>query len=273
MDDLREDLALAAAAAKAGGALAAEHFGKSVKTWDKGDATPVCEIDIAVNDLIEQHLRPARPGYGWLSEETKDNAQRLSAKRLWVVDPIDGTRAYLSGKPEYSISIACVEDGRPIAAALYDPSADQLFTAIAGQGAQCNAQPLQVSDWQDALTAHLILDKTMAEHDYWPQPWQPRSLVRPNSMALRLAWVATGKHDLTMALSAKQDWDIAAADLILSEAGGRLTNEQGSGLTYNAPEPTHPFIVGAAPGVHAAACAQMRGLIATYRAKHPAEGD
>lgn len=271
MDDLREDLALAAAAAKAGGALAAEHFGKAVKTWDKSDKTPVCEIDIAVNDLIERQLRAARPSYGWLSEETKDNDARLSAKRLWVVDPIDGTHAYLKGKPEYCVSIACVEDGRPIVAALYDPSADAMFTAVHGQGAQRNDIRIQVSDWDDAVTARLILDKTMAEHAYWPQPWQPRSLVRPNSMALRLAWVATGDHDLTMALSAKRDWDIAAADLILREAGGRMTDEQGEELTYNEPEPSHPFLVGAAPGVHEAACAQMRGLIETYRAKHPEE--
>lgn len=269
MEDLQEDLTLAVRAAKAGGRLAAETFGKPVKTWEKTDATPVSEVDIAVNDILERHLRSARPSYGWLSEETKDSATRLTANRLWVVDPIDGTRAYLKGLPEYCISIACVERGKPVVAALYDPSADHMFTAIAGQGAQRNETKLQVSDWDDALTSHLILDETMSQHAYWPEPWRPRSLVRPNSMALRLAWVATGAHDLTMALSAKQDWDIAAADLLLREAGGCMTDEHGDDLVYNTPDARHPFLVGAAPGVHEGACTQLRGLIKTYRAKHP----
>lgn len=272
MDDLQSDLALVVKAAKAGGALAAKHFRTQVKAWEKGKGDPVSEIDIAVNDLIEGQLRTARPGYGWLSEETKDNAARLDAKRLWVVDPIDGTRAYLKGLPEYCVSIACVENGRPILGALYDPSADTLFSAITGQGAQCNGAPMAASDWTDALTAKLILAKDMAEHHYWPKPWTPRSLVRPNSMALRIAWVATGEHDLTMALSAKQDWDIAAADVILTEAGGRMTDEMGAGLVYNKASTSHPFLVGAAPGVHDAACQQLRGLIETYRANMADEG-
>lgn len=269
MGDLSADLELAAKAAKAGGALAAKHFKQSVKTWNKDDASPVSEIDLAVNDLIERELRSARPSYGWLSEETKDNSARLDAKRLWVVDPIDGTRAYIDGKPEYCVSIACVENGKPIVAALYDPSADELFLAVTGQGATKNETPLQVSAHDDALTAHLILDKKMSQHEYWPKPWTPRSLIRPNSMALRLAWVATGKHDLTMALSKKQDWDIAAADLIVREAGGCMTDEAGGQLIYNEPDCSHPFIVGSAPGVHEEACQQLRGLIAIYRAKHP----
>jgi len=256
-------------AARNGGALAAKHFRTDIRVWEKAKGDPVSEIDLAVNDLLEQHLRSARPSYGWLSEETKDNAARLQAKRLWVVDPIDGTRAYIKGRPEYCVSIACVQDGKPIVAALYDPSADAMFTAIAGQGAQRNDAPIHASDWDDALTARLVLGKDMAQHDYWPQPWAPRSLVKPNSMAMRLAWVATGDHDLTFGIGEKQDWDLAAADLILREAGGLMTDEHAQLLTYNAPSTGHPFVVGGAPGVHDAACAQLRGLIATYRAKHP----
>lgn len=267
--DLKADLQLAVDAARAGGELAAQNFGRDMRVWEKAKGDPVSEIDIAVNDLIAQQLRSARPSYGWLSEETKDNTDRLDKQRLWVIDPIDGTRAYIKGRPEYCVSIACVEAGRPVVAALYDPSANEMYTAMAGGGAWRNDVPLRASTHSDALTARLVLAPDMAGHAYWPQPWAPRSLVRPNSMALRIAWVATGEHDLTMALSTKQDWDLAAADLILSEAGGRMTDQDGTALNYNAPSTGHPFVVGGAPGVHDVACAQLRGLIATYRAKHP----
>lgn len=262
-----DDLRLAVEAAKAGGALAAKHFRTEVHAWEKGADGPVSEVDIAVNDLIEAHLRTARPTYGWLSEETKDNDERLSAERLWVVDPIDGTRAYLSGLPEYCISIACVEHGRPICAALYDPSADAMYTAQRGGGAHLNGAVMSVSGWAEPLTSKLILAQDMTESELWPQPWAPRALTRPNSMALRIAWVASGAYDLTMALSEKQDWDLAAADLILAEAGGTITTHHGEPLTYNTPTTGHPFVVAATPAVHDTACAQVRGLIANYQAR------
>ncbi|MEO0410878.1 MAG: 3'(2'),5'-bisphosphate nucleotidase CysQ [Pseudomonadota bacterium] len=268
---LAADLKTVIAAAKAGGALAAKHFKTTIKIWDKAKGDPVTEIDLAVNDLLETALRSARPSYGWLSEETKDTPQRLSAKRAWVVDPIDGTRAYIKGLPEYCISIACVEDGQPLLGVLYDPSADKTYAALAGGGAQLNGTPITVSDWSDTLTSRMIMAQDMAEHRLWPKPWHPRALVRPNSMALRLGWVASGAYDLTIALSDKQDWDIAAADIILSEAGGHLTDHHGKVRRYNQANTSHPFVVGAAPGVHTEACAQIRGLVANYQAEQAAQ--
>ncbi|MEM9289645.1 MAG: 3'(2'),5'-bisphosphate nucleotidase CysQ [Pseudomonadota bacterium] len=266
-----EDLEVAIAAAHKGGALAAEHFGTDFKSWKKDGGDPVTEIDLAVNAILEETLRGARPSYGWLSEETKDDQSRLSAQRVWVVDPIDGTRAFMKGRAEFCVSIACVEAGEVLTAVLYDPIAKATYTASKGGGAWLGESRLQVSETSDALTSRLVLEEDFARHRLWPQPWQPASCIRPNSMALRLAFVATGAHDLTLAVSAKQDWDIAAADLILREAGGRMTDQHGGALRYNKTSTRHPVLVGAAPGVHDFTCAQVRGLIQNYQAEQAAQ--
>src|SRR6266436_402207 len=140
------DHALLVAAVREAGALAMRHFRTDVKVWEKQDGTPVSDADIAVNMHIQRRLSEARPHYGWLSEETESDPARLACRSVWVVDPIDGTRAFLQGVPHFCHAVALVEDGRPVAAALYNPAVDEFYEAVAGQGARLNGRPIQVSD-------------------------------------------------------------------------------------------------------------------------------
>src|SRR5262245_57502445 len=129
-------------AVREAGALALSKFGAPVKNWTKGKDSPVCEADIAVDHLLRERLMAATPDYGWLSEESADDPARLAARRVWVVDPIDGTRGFIAGRHAWASSAALVESGRPIAAALFAPVTDEMFRAVEGQGATRNGQPI-----------------------------------------------------------------------------------------------------------------------------------
>src|ERR1700687_2946560 len=138
MADQPDDQALLMAAVREAGAIAMRHFGTPVNTWEKAGGTPVSDADIAVNQHLQRRLGGARPDYGWLSEETEDDETRLTHRKVWVVDPIDGTRAFLQGVPHFCHAVALVEDGRPVLAALFNPAVDEFYEAIAGQGARLN---------------------------------------------------------------------------------------------------------------------------------------
>jgi myo-inositol-1(or 4)-monophosphatase len=231
-----------AAAVRDAGALALAKFRSPLKTWNKNNSSPVCEVDIAVNDLLRERLSGA-DGIGWLSEESLDDAARMQAPRLWVVDPIDGTRAYIAGFPDWSISVALVENGRPIVAAVFAPVADEMFLAIAGEGATLNASPIKVTagtlDGARVAGPPGYLKRLVAI--------EPRLAPVPkiHSLALRFARVAQGQIDAAFASGNSHDWDLAAADLLVHEAGGALTTFAGQLLTYNRADPVHKPLVAA----------------------------
>lgn len=236
---LRERLATASREA---GALALKTFRGDIRSWTKGNASPVCEADIAVDTLLRERL--SAPGFGWLSEETADDRTRLAARRVFIVDPIDGTRAYLAGKPDWSISAALVEDGRPVIAAVYAPVEDELFLAVAGQGASRNGVPIKVDDGH-------MLDSTRFAG---PQSYLDRfaklgaritPIPKIHSLALRLTRVAQGRIDAAFASANGHDWDLAAADLLVHEAGGAMTTLAGKPLVYNLNDPIHDALVAA----------------------------
>lgn len=238
------------AAVREAGALALGKFRAPLKSWNKDNDSPVSEADIAVNEFLQERLRNASGDIGWLSEETEDDPERLRANRVWIVDPIDGTRAYIGGLQDWSISAALVENGRPIVAALFAPATDEFFAAVAGRGATRNGARIAPTDG-DIENANIA----------GPPGYLRRlgavappfiALPKIHSLALRFARVAHGGIDVAFASSNSHDWDLAAADLLVHEAGGALTTFGGQPLTYNRPEPIHPPLAAAGPRRHAA---------------------
>ena len=247
------DLQLIEAAAREAGALALDYRRQGkVKVWGKPGGSPVTNADIAVDKLLTETLRAARPDYGWLSEETADDSSRLKARRAFVVDPIDGTLAYMKDRPHWAVSIAVVEDGQPIAGVLHAAAHGETFVAEAGQGARLNGQPIQVSDRARLDGAALLADARYLRRPDWPEPWpEDLRIETRNSVAYRMALVACSGFDAVVALSSKCDWDLAASDLIVREAGGLATDHRGRRFAYNQASVEKPSLVCAGPALHA----------------------
>ncbi|MBN9592565.1 MAG: 3'(2'),5'-bisphosphate nucleotidase CysQ [Alphaproteobacteria bacterium] len=258
------DLALIVPVIAEAGAIARRYFGGTFKRWDKGKGQPVTEADIAVDRFLRETLRAARPGYGWLSEETDDDLIRLDKRTLFVVDPIDGTIAFMKGRPHFTISIAVVTDEVPVVGAILNPITGECFTAIAGCGAQLNGRAIGTSAATEVEGCHMLADKTMFAHPGWNtpplRPWPAMEIENRNSVAYRMALVAGGGFDAMLALSAKRDWDIAAGDLILREAGGKVTGHEGTPLRYNSPAAIQPTVLGAGAALHPQLLARIKPI-------------
>jgi myo-inositol-1(or 4)-monophosphatase len=233
------------------GALALSMFGAPIKNWTKGaSSSPVSDADIAVDVLLTERLRAEEPGFAWLSEETADDPARLAARHVWIVDPIDGTRGYIAGMPDWAVSVALVEDGRPIVACLFAPVSDEFFMAAAGLGATLNGEPIAVAPGSSLAGIRVAGPKNFLERV--SQFALPFTVVpRIHSLALRLARVAEGTIDAAVAGGNSHDWDLAAADLLVHEAGGALTPFGGGPLIYNRPVPRHGMLVAAGRDRHA----------------------
>ena len=231
------------------GAAARAAFGSPVKTWVKEHNSLVSEVDIAVNQLLQERLTAIAPDVGWLSEETEDDRTRLAATRVWVVDPIDGTRAFIAGYPDWAVSVALVEASRPVVAAIYAPLSEELFLAVAGGGATRNGTPITATPG-DAIEGVRIsgpkkfLDRLAAATSAFTV------VPRIRSLALRLARVADGTLDAAFASHNSHDWDLAAADLLVHEAGGALTTIGGITLAYNRATTAHDGLVAAGLARH-----------------------
>lgn len=238
-------------------ALKARRDGLSIQ-YKSADNSPVTDADMAVDRLLKDELLGARPNYGWLSEETVDDLARLAQPVLFVVDPIDGTRAYMNNKPWFAVCIAIVQDGRPVAGVVHAPELGETYEAVLGGGARLNGEPIRASAIDDLAGCAMIGDARMFTEEAWAEPWPQMRIESRNSVAYRMALVASGKADATVALTPKSDWDIAAADLIVSEAGGCVTDHQGEQFSYNRRVPRHPALVCGAPAVHPLLLARVR---------------
>jgi myo-inositol-1(or 4)-monophosphatase len=241
--------ALAHVVQEAGG-LALSKFRTTFRTWTKNQSSPVSEVDVAVNDLLRERLVALAPGYGWLSEETADDPARQRARRVWVVDPIDGTRAFIAGSPEWALAAAVVEEGRPIASAIFAPALATLFTAGGGTGAQRNGESIAVT-LGDAIDGVRMAGPRRQIERLSPITRRMEAMPLSRSLALRFARVAEGTVDVTFASDNAHDWDLAAADLLVHEAGGALTTLAGQPLLYNGTELTHGALVAAGRARHA----------------------
>lgn len=255
------DLAAAVSAiAREAGALAMARWGTDVRRWDKADSSPACEIDLAVDGLLRERLSALAPDAGWLSEETIDDPDRLARSRVWIVDPIDGTRDYLRGRTGWAVSIALVENGRPVIAVLDAPARGEHWVAALGDGATRNGVAIRTSD-------HGALAGARVPADALPKVDRDFVMVeKPNGIALRIAMVASGEADLVATLRWGHEWDIAAAVLIAAEAGAAISDALGAPLRFNNPDPQAFGVLVCAPAIHAAAVARLadraRALVA-----------
>jgi myo-inositol-1(or 4)-monophosphatase len=246
------DLALAAEIAGNAATIAMGHFGgRPGKSWAKADGSPVSEADMAVNAYLKGVIAAARPDDGWLSEECADTATRLDKRRLWVVDPIDGTRDFLRGRSGWAVSVALVEDGAVRVAVLAAPAQQRLYAASAGEGATLNGRRLQVSGLASLDGVRLPIDPPNLNASFWPSPWPGTAVAKPNSLALRMAMLAADEADAWMEGRSVAEWDVAAASLILAEAGGVVTDRHGQPLRFNKPQPLVHGLAAATPALHA----------------------
>lgn len=246
------DLTLLVEAARAAGEVALRFARDGAKSWDKpGGLGPVTEADMAVNETLEAMLRTARPDYGWLSEETEDDPARLSADRVFIVDPIDGTRSFIEGADHWAHSIAVAEGGRITAAVVFLPQPGKLYAAAAGQGATVNGTPLCVSPRSKLTGASVVLAKPALAPQYWRTAVPQVERVYRPSLAYRLSLVAEGRFDAVLTLRRSWEWDVAAGDLILREAGAATSDRRGGMLRFNNPVPQVEGVVAANPVLHA----------------------
>jgi myo-inositol-1(or 4)-monophosphatase len=248
---LDDDAILVKKVTKEAGRIALSYFAREVKTWDKSPDNPVSEADLAVDEFLRTTLMQNRHGYGWLSEETEDEPERLVCGRIWIVDPIDGTKAFLRGGDDWGISVALIQDQKPVIAAFYAPVKNAFYFAEHGKGVTKNEEPIVVSDQGVLDDARMMGDPAAFKlNAFWPNPW-PQSMYseQANSIALRICQVADGQFDCCVTLRPKNDWDVAAADLIVREAGGFLTTGDGDKLVFNREKPLHNHIVASCPGL------------------------
>ena len=217
--------------------------------YKDSDGSPVTNADIAADRQLTECLRAARPDYGWLSEETADDPSRLDCRRLFVVDPIDGTRAFLKGQPWWSVAIAVVEDGLPVAAVVFAPEAAETYAAAAGRGATRNGEAIRPSGAGELIDCRMVGDPVVFGHWSWPQPWPPMQVEQRSSTAYRMCLVAAGDFDAAVAPVRKSDWDVAAGDLIAREAGCFVGDHTGAGFRYNRARPSQASLICATPAL------------------------
>jgi myo-inositol-1(or 4)-monophosphatase len=222
-----------------------------VRQWEKVPGHPVCEADLELDAMLRTSLTAIDPMAGWLSEETADTVHRLGLSRVWVVDPIDGTRDYLRGRPGWAVSVALVEDGAVRIGILAAPARNELWIARAGQGATRNGKMLKAGSRSLLPGARVPADQL---------PRADRDLItveKPNSIALRMAMVAADEADLVATVRWGNEWDVAAAALICQEAGATVTDALGDPLRFNRPQPTAFGLLCSAPGIHRAATERL----------------
>ncbi len=245
-----DDLALLVEAAWEAGEIARRHFGTGPESWEKDQGQgPVTAADLEIDAMLRARLLAARPGYGWLSEESPPLAAR--GPRSFIVDPIDGTRAFLDGSSGFAHALAVLADGVPVAAVVYLPLAGLCYTAAAGRGAHLNDAPLAVGARKRLDGATALVTRAQLARDFWPGgvPQLERHF-RP-SLAWRLALVAEGRFDAMLTLRPTWHWDIAAGALLVAEAGGTVSDGTGAALRFGDGQTRAPGIVAANGALHA----------------------
>jgi len=233
------------------GAMVHSRWQGEFRQWEKVPGHPVCDVDLAADAMLKQRLLEIDPEAGWLSEETADDAERLLRTRVWVVDPIDGTRDFLRGRTGWAVSVALVEGGRPLIGVLDAPARGEHWRALAGAGATRNGAPLQVSGHDQLAGARVPADVLpRADNDLV-------AVEKPNSIALRIGMVAAGQADLVAAMRWGKEWDIAAAALIAQEAGAIVTDALGRPLRYNSTKGEAFGVLATTPAIHESAVERL----------------
>jgi myo-inositol-1(or 4)-monophosphatase len=228
--------------------LALSKFRNNVRTWNKANASPVTEADLAVDQFLRERLTGIDPSIGWLSEETVDVPERLLKDRLWIVDPIDGTRSFVAGREDWAICAALVERGRPVAAVVEVPATGESFAAISGGGATRNGQKISVST--RVAFDRAVIARPAKLNDAVAAAGNRVQAEHIHSIAVRLSRVASGEIDAALARANANDWDLAAADLLVHEAGGKITDADGRVPVYNLATHIHGALIAAGSELH-----------------------
>jgi myo-inositol-1(or 4)-monophosphatase len=250
-------------AAREAGVIVRRYYESGVRVAEKGPDNPVTRADLEANACIRGLVVGAFPADGWLSEETADSSERLAQRRVWVVDPLDGTKEFIQHIPEFCVCIALVEDGRPVVAVEYNPAADRLYTAVRGQGTTVNGAPARVSATKGVADAVVLASRSEDKRGEW-DAFKDRVHVKlTGSVAFKLAELATGAGDATFTLTPKNEWDICAGTLLVQEAGGRVTGLDGEPLAFNQRSPLRPGMIASNGVLH-------EGLLALIASVGPA---
>lgn len=247
---LEEDYELLKTAVRQAGALANSYFKQEVQVHRKPDGSEVSEADLAVDAALKLDLTTRRKDYGWLSEESPDDRERLKHARVWMIDPIDGTSAFLRHNPEWTVSAGLVEHGVPVLGVVYNPARDEFFHAMRGRGAFLNDAPIHASRKDTLEGAKMIASGGLFKKKIWQEPWPEVTAQWVNSVAYRLALIAAGRGDATISLTAKAEWDLAGAAVIVDEAGGVVTDHRGEPHPYNRETPRFPSLVASGKVLH-----------------------
>jgi myo-inositol-1(or 4)-monophosphatase len=270
MNQYREELELALAAARKAGAAVMKYFGHDLVVQMKAPDQPLTEADLEADRILHDALMGVHPDYGWLSEETVDDRERLQHRRVWIVDPIDGTRSFIAGHPEFTLSIGLVEDTEPIVGVVFNPARDEMFYTCRAAGAwvsragaeavRCGARPLHID-----RTASLLASRSeIAAGEF--EPFRDQWDIQPaGSTAYKLACVAAGSGDAFISRGPKSEWDVCAGVLLVTEAGGRATDLNGLPPRFNQARPYVHGIIAASNPLHEALLARVRTLPQTAR--------
>ena len=257
-NDLDRAQACLEIAVQAAGEAALRLFRTNPPVTVKKDNSPVCEADYAADAVLKSHLFEQFPGYGWISEESATQVAK-PGNRTWIVDPIDGTRAFVNGREDWSVCVALIEDDRPVLAAIFLPCSDDLYEARAGSGAILNKEPLQTSRQSTIDGCRMVGYSSLFQSGKWTEPWPSMKIEMFNSMAIRLALVADGSCDAVLSMNAKSDWDLAAADLLVQEAGGFVTDINGASFRYGRMPMRKQNVLASGARLHSKLLDQTRG--------------
>lgn len=242
----------AEAAVREAGAVAMRRFRGGHGHWEKAPGQILTETDLEVNRLLFARLLPGgpSPALAWLSEESTDTPMRLDARRLWVVDPIDGTRSFAAGKPEFSITLALLEGTTPLLGIVHNPATGEFFSAVKGKGATLNGRPIAVNRRDRLEGAAICVSAGENRRRNFEGLFADARVSEIGSLAYKLALVAAGRFDAYVSWRRAHDWDIAGASLILEEAGARLSDRTGRPIALNLAEPVHEGLIAAADPLH-----------------------
>lgn len=265
------EAARARAAVIEAGRIAMRWFRRPHEKWEKAPGQLVTEADLAVDRFLRAELIGGGTA-AWLSEESEDDCRRLDAAEVWVVDPIDGTRSFADGVAEFTISVALLRDGRPALGFVYNPATEELFEAARGKGATRNGAPMRATRVAGLDDAHIVASRFESRRRDFAALVPTAALSSLGSLAYKLALVAAGRYDGYLSWRRTNDWDIAAAALLIEEAGGRIADAGGNPLTLNQPEPVHSGILAAGAALFPALLAATAGANAAYRADRRARG-
>ncbi len=213
----------------------------------KADHSPVTSADLAVNDILQTTVLKHFPHDGWMSEESPDTPERLQRSRVWIIDPIDGTSYFIKGVPQYSISVALVENQQPILGVIYNPATEELFTALAGQGLYVNGEPISAKESANEPLTILVNPSRLGRKEF--KAFEGHATLQPmGSIAYSLALVAAGKADGTINFDRLHEWDIAAGWLLVQEGQGTVTDSFMHSLSFNQPDPISHGVLAARTG-------------------------